>query len=127
MSFPTTRSRTLLFISYRDSRAPSTRFSRSQRQYDDAYTGAGDEREGLMGPLDSPHISVPVELPPKWSDFFSFITAIRSSGILRVDVSDQVGEILEATHSKSASPCLLASHHVVSAAESHECLIKSRR
>ena len=62
-SAPTTRSRTLLFISYRDSSARSSRFARTAH-YDDAH----DEREGLIdsGPG---HISLDVQLPPKWYVF----------------------------------------------------------
>ena len=66
---PTTRSRTLLFISYRDSSARAPRRSRGGRQYDDAYYGhqPSDENEGLMDhQAVPPHTSLDVELPPKW-------------------------------------------------------------
>jgi syntaxin 16 len=64
---PTTRSRTLLFISYRDSSARAPRTSRSSRQYEDSYHPT-DENEGLINHQagTSHHISLDVELPPKW-------------------------------------------------------------
>jgi len=60
-SAPTTRSRTLLFLSYRDSRASS---STSHHKY--ALDNDGDEHERL---IDTPkdHIAIDVGLPPKWS------------------------------------------------------------
>ena len=60
-SAPTTRSRTLLFLSYRDSRASS---STSHHKY--ALDNDGDENERL---IDTPkdHIAIDVGLPPKWS------------------------------------------------------------
>lgn len=65
-SQPTSRSRTLLFISYRDSRARSSRFSRSPAasSYDDPDAGS-NENEGLMSSLPG-HVSLDVDLPPKW-------------------------------------------------------------
>ncbi|KAL4074127.1 t-SNARE [Scleroderma citrinum] len=74
-SLPTTRSRTLLFISYRDSRTPSTRFS---RPYDEPDQSA-DENEHLI----TRHLTLDLHLPPKW-----------------VDLAEQVGEILASVHSK---------------------------
>jgi syntaxin 16 len=66
---PTTRSRTLLFISYRDSSSRAPRKSRataSRRQYEEAYQPS-DENEGLIDhQATMPHISLDVELPPKW-------------------------------------------------------------
>jgi hypothetical protein len=62
-SQPTTRSRTLLFISYRDSRARSSRFSRAN-SYDDPDIGA-NENERLMSSQPA-HVSLDVDLPPKW-------------------------------------------------------------
>ncbi|KAG1881453.1 t-SNARE [Suillus tomentosus] len=88
-SSPATRSRTLLFISFRDSRAPSTRFSRLHSSYsDDPY----DENETLIHPgsaLDS-------QLPPKW-----------------VDLSDQVEEILGGTQAKIVALEKLHAKHVL--------------
>lgn len=80
-SLPTTRSRTLLFISYRDSRARSTRFSRPQSSYDEADQPA-DENERLI----TRHLTLDLHLPPKW-----------------VDLAEQVGEILASVHSKLSS------------------------
>ncbi|KAI0717189.1 hypothetical protein C8T65DRAFT_641663 [Cerioporus squamosus] len=64
---PTTRSRTLLFISYRDSRAGASRSRRSRiiTNYDDAQDD-GDEHEHLIN-AEAGHISLDAELPPKWS------------------------------------------------------------
>ena len=60
-STPTTRSRTLLFLSYRDSRASS---STSHHRY--ALETDGDENERLIDPTKD-HIAIDVRLPPKWS------------------------------------------------------------
>lgn len=65
---PTTRSRTLLFISYRDSSVRSTRFSRSRTSYDEPY-GAEDEHETLINASPG-HVTLDVELPPKWYIYF---------------------------------------------------------
>ncbi|KAG1775328.1 t-SNARE [Suillus placidus] len=91
-SLPTTRSRTLLFISFRDSRAPSTRFSRLQSSYSDDPYRAEDENDTLIHPssaLDS-------ELPPKW-----------------VDLSEQVEEILGGTQAKIVALEKLHAKHVL--------------
>ncbi|KAF8844689.1 t-SNARE [Paxillus ammoniavirescens] len=90
-SSPTTRSRTLLFISYRDSGARSTRFSRPPLSYDEPYQGS-DENEHLIS---TPrHVSLDAELPPKW-----------------VDLSEQVEEILAGVQAKmSALEKLHAKH-----------------
>jgi syntaxin 16 len=60
---PTTRSRTGLFLSYRESRAPS-RYSRSRTNlYND--TEEDDEQQGLISA--SSHRTIDVDpLPPKW-------------------------------------------------------------
>ncbi|KAI9463651.1 t-SNARE [Lactarius psammicola] len=93
---PTTRSRTLLFISYRDSSARTPRASRSSRQYEDAYHPA-DENEGLISHQGgTSHISLDVELPPKW-----------------VDYVEQVEEILAATQAKVAALDKLHAKHVL--------------
>ena len=65
---PTTRSRTLLFISYRDSRAGASRSRRARiiTNYDDAQDDGDDEHERLIN-ADPGHISLDAELPPKWS------------------------------------------------------------
>ena len=60
-STPTTRSRTLLFLSYRDSRTSS---STSHHRY--APDNDGDESERLIDPAKD-HIALDVGLPPKWS------------------------------------------------------------
>ena len=60
-SAPATRSRTLLFLSYRDSRASS---STSHHRY--TLDNDGDENERLIDPTKD-HIVIDVGLPPKWS------------------------------------------------------------
>ena len=64
---PTTRSRTLLFISYRDSRAGTSRSRRSRviTNYDAAQDDDDDEHERLIN-AEPGHISIDAELPPKW-------------------------------------------------------------
>ncbi|KAI9572179.1 t-SNARE [Boletus coccyginus] len=93
-SSPTTRSRTLLFISYRDSRTRSSRFSRPLSSYDDPYQ-AGDEHEHLIAP-GARHVTLEAQLPPKW-----------------VDLSDQVGEILANTQAKIGALEKLHAKHVL--------------
>ena len=60
-STPTTRSRTLLFLSYRDSRAST---STSHHRY--VPDTDADENERLIDPAKD-HIAIDVGLPPKWS------------------------------------------------------------
>ncbi|KAI0371034.1 t-SNARE [Pilatotrama ljubarskyi] len=93
---PTTRSRTLLFISYRDSRAGSSRTRRSRvvTNYD-AAQDEDDEHERLIN-ADSGHISIDAELPPKW-----------------VDIADQVKEILAGIEAKIAVLDKLHAKHVL--------------
>jgi syntaxin 16 len=78
-SQPTTRSRTLLFISYRDSRARSSRFSRTRppSSYDDTDIGS-NEYEGLMNSQPG-HVSLDVDLPPIWCHFHSMIAYVKIS------------------------------------------------
>ncbi|KAJ3570363.1 hypothetical protein NP233_g4462 [Leucocoprinus birnbaumii] len=57
--------RTSLFLSYRESRTTSTRFSRRRTsRYTDADTGDDDEEDRLIGT--SSHVALDVDLPPKW-------------------------------------------------------------
>ncbi|KAG7449517.1 t-SNARE [Guyanagaster necrorhizus] len=84
---PTTRSRTGLFLSYRDSRASSTRFSRSRITFDDSY----DEQQQLIN-----HDTVDIDLPPKW-----------------VDISEQVQLILADTQAKITAVEKLHAKHVL--------------
>ncbi|OSD01246.1 t-SNARE [Trametes coccinea BRFM310] len=93
---PTTRSRTLLFISYRDSRAGSPRSRRSRviTNYDNAQD-EDDEHERLIN-ADSGHIAIDAELPPKW-----------------VDIADQVKEILAGVEAKMAVLDKLHAKHVL--------------
>ncbi|KAA1472899.1 t-SNARE [Dentipellis sp. KUC8613] len=92
-SAPTTRSRTLLFFSYRDSSARHSRFGRA-RQYDADHPD--DEHQGLISNDGPAHISLDVDLPPKW-----------------VDLSDQVEDILSATEAKIAALDKLHAKHVL--------------
>lgn len=62
---PTTRSRTLLFLSYRDSRASSSRFRRSRVSPDYDDTAGEDEQDRLIHP-DAAHVSIDADLPPRW-------------------------------------------------------------
>jgi syntaxin 16 len=102
-SQPTTRSRTLLFISYRDSRARSSRFSRTNppSSYDDPDIGA-NENERLMSSQPG-HVSLDVDLPPKWYPLCGYILYHALLLSRRVDVSDHVQDILGGTHAKSES------------------------
>ncbi|KAH9040786.1 t-SNARE [Lactarius pseudohatsudake] len=94
---PTTRSRTLLFISYRDSSARTPRASRSSRQYEDS-DHPFDENEGLINHQGgTSHISLEVELPQNGS----------------VDYVEQVEEILAATQAKVAALDKLHAKHVL--------------
>ncbi|KDQ53483.1 hypothetical protein JAAARDRAFT_39169 [Jaapia argillacea MUCL 33604] len=95
---PTTRSRTLLFRSYRDSLPRSSRFSRSRPsfQYDETSFNAGDEREGLIH-SDPGHVSLNIDtLPPKW-----------------VDIAEHVEEIIADTRAKIAALDKLHAKHVL--------------
>ncbi|KAJ3792264.1 t-SNARE [Lentinula aff. detonsa] len=89
----TTRSRTGLFLSYRDSRAPSSRFSRKLSNYDEPDTALTDEHEGLIA---NTHHTVDFDLPPKW-----------------VDISEQVQLILTDTQAKIAALEKLHAKHVL--------------
>ncbi|KAJ3790751.1 t-SNARE [Lentinula aff. detonsa] len=89
----TTRSRTGLFLSYRDSRAPSSRFSRKLSNYDEPDTALADEHEGLIA---NTHHTVDFDLPPKW-----------------VDISEQVQLILTDTQAKIAALEKLHAKHVL--------------
>lgn len=101
-SSPTTRSRTLLFISYRDSRTRSSRFSRPLSSYDDPYQ-ASDEHEHLMTP-GARHVALDAQLPPKWYPcrVQLGVSMSHASRDCRVDLSDQVEEILVNAQAKSA-------------------------
>ncbi|KAI0305601.1 t-SNARE [Multifurca ochricompacta] len=92
---PATRSRTLLFISYRDSSARAPRTLRNARHYEESYHPS-DENEGLINHQGTSHVSLDVELPPKW-----------------VDYVEQVEEILAATHAKVATLDKLHARHVL--------------
>ncbi|KAJ3480228.1 hypothetical protein NLI96_g8498 [Meripilus lineatus] len=94
---PTTRSRTLLFISYRDSRASSSRFKRGSRavSHYDPQANEGDEQDRLIS-SDAGHVSIDAEIPPKW-----------------VDLSDQVEDILTGTRAKMAALDKLHAKHVL--------------
>ncbi|KAF9452407.1 t-SNARE [Macrolepiota fuliginosa MF-IS2] len=91
---PTTRSRTGLFLSYRDSRTTSTRFSRQKlSRYAETDTN-DDEQDRLIA--SSNHVALDVDLPPKW-----------------VDYSEQVQDILAETRTKIVTLDKLHAKHVL--------------
>ncbi|KAJ7925317.1 syntaxin-like t-SNARE protein TLG2 [Mycena leptocephala] len=77
------RSRTGLFLSYRDSRDSRARLSRPRSYPESPYAGVDDEHEGLI-PASPGHTALDLDLPPKW-----------------VDISEQVQDILADTQAKS--------------------------
>ncbi|KAJ7770228.1 syntaxin-like t-SNARE protein TLG2 [Mycena maculata] len=86
------RSRTGLFLSYRDSRARRPRVS----SYPESpYAAADDEHEGLI-PASPGHTALDLDLPPKW-----------------VDISDQVQDILADTRAKITALEKLHAKHVL--------------
>ncbi|KAJ3775027.1 t-SNARE [Lentinula raphanica] len=89
----TTRSRTGLFLSYRDSRAPSSRYPRKLSNYDEPDSAVTDEHEGLIA---NTHHAVDFDLPPKW-----------------VDISEQVQLILTDTQAKITALEKLHAKHVL--------------
>ncbi|KAI0344848.1 t-SNARE [Trametopsis cervina] len=92
---PATRSRTLLFLSFRDSRASSSRFRRSRvAQHFDETLGE-DEEDRLINP-DAAHVTIDAELPPRWAD-----------------IASQVEDILAGTQAKMASLDKLHARHVL--------------
>ncbi|TFK54221.1 t-SNARE [Heliocybe sulcata] len=106
LSEPTTRSRTLLFRSYRDSLPRTSRKGkgRASFQYDgDSFMG-DDERQGLIGSSGANgngHVALDVEgegegLPPKW-----------------VDITDHVEEVLADTKQKIATLDKLHAKHAL--------------
>ncbi|KAH8119417.1 t-SNARE [Phellopilus nigrolimitatus] len=103
---PTTRSRTLLFISYRDSTTRTTRtnpYLPSSHNYADSDAFNGDDEHEHLIPAShndpsssSRHLALDVDLPPKW-----------------VDISDQVHDILAGTQSKISALERLHAKHVL--------------
>lgn len=61
---PTIRSRTGLFLSYRDSKATTTRFSRQKPSLYADIDANDDEQDHLIA--SSSHVVLDVDLPPKW-------------------------------------------------------------
>jgi syntaxin 16 len=64
----TSRSRTGLFLSYRDSRARLVSRPRLSSYPESPYAAADDEHEGLI-PASPAHTALDLDLPPKWSYF----------------------------------------------------------
>lgn len=100
---PTTRSRTGLFLSYRDSTVRSTRFS--QRYKPDNHSA--EEGQGLIAHSPA-HDVVDLIITPKWflhppSDHTTPTHQLLS---YRVDLADQVDLILVDVQAKSASSLL---------------------
>ncbi|KAJ7346636.1 syntaxin-like t-SNARE protein TLG2 [Mycena albidolilacea] len=86
------RSRTGLFLSYRDSRA---RLSHPRQYPESPYAAAGDEHEGLI-PASPSHTALDLDLPPKW-----------------VDISEQVQDILAEAEGKITALEKLHAKHVL--------------
>ncbi|KAJ6593917.1 t-SNARE [Mycena capillaripes] len=86
------RSRTGLFLSYRDSRA---RLSRPRSYPESPYAAADDEHEGLI-PTSPGHTALDLDLPPKW-----------------VDISEQVHDVLADTRAKITALEKLHAKHVL--------------
>ncbi|CAK5265746.1 unnamed protein product, partial [Mycena citricolor] len=85
------RSRTGLFLSYRDSRA------RPRHSYSESpFATADEEQEGLIPASPARHTTLDLDLPPKW-----------------VDISDQVHEVLADTQAKIAALEKLHAKHVL--------------
>ena len=103
---PTTRSRTLLFLSFRDSRAGSSRFRRPRTpvHFEDA-PGGEDEHDRLIA-TDAAHVAIDAELPPRWYDPGPPYVSVRLLTFFfsRADIASQVEDILASTQTKSASP-----------------------
>ncbi|KAF8326604.1 t-SNARE, partial [Cantharellus anzutake] len=103
-SEPTTRSRTLLFLSYRDSdgrsRRPRNRRSRALL-YSDADVDGADERQGLIAgdaSRSSDHVILNMDpLPPKWVDISGQVEEILNGASLKIST-------LEKLHTKHALP-----------------------
>ncbi|ORY34566.1 t-SNARE [Naematelia encephala] len=96
---PITRSRTLFYLSIRDSSAPSypQRQRRSHVQYGDTIDVAEDDQEALLGGGRPGDVSVGTKgLPPRW-----------------VDASDEVEEVLEKVKGKIATLDKLHAKHVL--------------
>ncbi|KAF7288660.1 t-SNARE coiled-coil-like proteiny domain-containing protein [Mycena chlorophos] len=88
---PTTRSRTSLFLSYRNSRAPPQKYPESP--FGPVAGDDDDERQGLIAQSSDEQ---PAHLPPKW-----------------VDISEQVQDILADTHAKITALEKLHAKHVL--------------
>ncbi|KAK0212668.1 t-SNARE [Desarmillaria ectypa] len=78
---PTTRSRTGLFLSYRDSRASSTHFSRSRIAFDDT----DDEQQQLIN-----HHTVDMDLPPKWVDISEQVQLIIGDTLVKITAVEKL-------------------------------------
>ncbi|KAJ7084404.1 syntaxin-like t-SNARE protein TLG2 [Mycena belliarum] len=89
------RSRTGLFLSYRDSRARLVQRPRLSSYPESPYAAADDEHEGLI-PASPAHAALDLDLPPKW-----------------VDISDQVQDILADTRAKISTLERLHAKHVL--------------
>ncbi|KAG8768956.1 hypothetical protein FRC12_005246 [Ceratobasidium sp. 428] len=72
-SDPTTRSRTLLFISYRDSQARASRYARPRRTY--AVDDAAAEDQRLIVEDTNADADGHVDVPPRWLDIADQVEA----------------------------------------------------
>ncbi|QRV79517.1 SNARE affecting a late Golgi compartment protein 2 [Ceratobasidium sp. AG-Ba] len=75
-SDPTTRSRTLLFISYRDSQARASRYARSRRTYGHIDDDGGDEAQRLIrDDASHPDADTRLDIAPIWLDIADQVEA----------------------------------------------------
>ncbi|KAJ6625629.1 t-SNARE [Mycena sp. CBHHK59/15] len=89
------RSRTGLFVSYRDSRTRLVSRPRYTPYPESPYAAVDDEHEGLI-PSSPGHTALDLDLPPKW-----------------VDISDQVQDVLADTQAKITALEKLHAKHVL--------------
>ncbi|GAA5823600.1 hypothetical protein JCM3770_003520 [Rhodotorula araucariae] len=93
---PTTRSRTSLFLSYRDSRStptPSTPFTRYARDDDDDDDWRDlDEEQGLIRPAPGPGPRRPptTTLPPPWVDLADQVDAVVKGVVPKIALLDKL-------------------------------------
>ncbi|KDQ21733.1 hypothetical protein BOTBODRAFT_61359 [Botryobasidium botryosum FD-172 SS1] len=92
---PTTRSRTSLFLSYRDSTG-STRSRRLRSVRRDSYHNdndylEGDERQGLIASGDSGHAALEMQdLPPRWVDLSEQVQEILAGTVEKIRILDKL-------------------------------------
>ncbi|KAF7792394.1 hypothetical protein EIP86_003431 [Pleurotus ostreatoroseus] len=93
---PTTRSRTLLFLSFRDSRASSSRFRRPRTPVHFEDTAGEDEQDRLIDPSVA-HVAIDADFPPRWADVASQVEDILAGAQAKISALDKL-------HAKHALP-----------------------